>query len=378
MSAGLAIVTQFQPLAKIAFPIPEATPTGVIRSAEIDLQLEKNLAEIITSQRAEPIVYLYSRRNEPEVAQRLAHIMMTSDSPTAREAAEHALFETTDQIGSKLLEAEYLVRKLSVGAGKFGTGPTDEEDLIIELKELREEPLVIARLVETLVSGSSGAFYAAQILQGTPDQSTQLHLKNILIQALDESRGFISFDRANLSKLPFALKYSTDPEVQTLLIKAFKEAFGCNNFRYAAACALGGINTEEARTVILESVFAPKQEWLVRMGIANALREQMDDQVKAKLLPLIDGPVSKTLKLVMDANKSPSDKIAFLSIFARKPSNENIHDIRVQVAIALQEEAPDLVKKVLVEALKPRKDSSHSCQFFASGDANWVLARLVA
>jgi HEAT repeat protein len=298
--------------------------------------------------------------------------MMTSPDQTIRQLAEFALVGTQDREGSSLLQAEYMIRKTNEGGGKFGTGPENAEELIAGLKEVREHPLVAARLVETVISGSSGAYYAAMVLQGTPDKATERSLKHALSAALD--RGFgAGFELRDMWQVPRALKYSQDPDTQALIIRALKEgdeAFGTNNLRFQAACAMGAINTSEVRALAIEKVMSTRQDWGVRRGIAQAIRELDAEEVDARILPLIEGSDLKTAWIL--AGEQRSNGLGRVAKWVSLISSERevVHDIRVQVGLALQERHPDLAAKVFDDALKgERNPFKHRCQFFAAGDA---------
>jgi hypothetical protein len=358
-------------------PNDERTPS--IAGAPVDRELEASVAAlsaarggVVDSEREQAVTSLRARHNQPGVALRLAELMMTSPDQTIRQLAEFALVGTQDREGSSLLQAEYMIRKTNEGGGKFGTGPENAEELIAGLKEVREHPLVAARLVETVISGSSGAYYAAMVLQGTPDKATERSLKHALSAALD--RGFgAGFELRDMWQVPRALKYSQDPDTQALIIRALKEgdeAFGTNNLRFQAACAMGAINTSEVRALAIEKVMSTRQDWGVRRGIAQAIRELDAEEVDARILPLIEGSDLKTAWIL--AGEQRSNGLGRVAKWVSLISSERevVHDIRVQVGLALQERHPDLAAKVFDDALKgERNPFKHRCQFFAAGDA---------
>lgn len=365
-----------------------------LSGAAIDRALEENIIALapatdanISDKCADAVQYLRSRHNEPGVAYRLAEVMMTATDHKARELAEQALEGTQDEQGKALLRYEYLVREVfreicGKGRSRFEMGSTHPDQLVADLKQVRNHPLIAARLIEAIVSGSDGAYHAATVLQETSDKKTQAILKTTMATVLQGGRHANGWERKRMWQLPRALKYSHDPEVKAFIVQAFKEgneAFGTTNFRYSAACALGAIRTDEVRGLIIDSVLDLRQDWHVRRGIVEALKEQMDDGIKAKLLPLIDGSVAKTAWLV--AGEQSQSTLAQVGrwIGILNSNREQIHDIRVQVALALQEREPKLSKRAYTDALKGKRDPhTRRCHFFAAWEALRAIEGLEA
>ena len=371
-------------LAPITNPLPNEPLSGVT----VDRELERNFAIVsgavtgmLHSERAEAAIKLQARNNEPEVALRLVELAITTTDSKVRQLAERALAGTTNQEAKDILLAEQLIRKTHEGGGKFETGPENPDELIDGLKTLGRHPRVAARLVETIISGSSGAFYAASALQDILDPMSQQTLKAALTSALDRGHE-AAFQLKTLWQVPRALKYSPDPEIQALIIRAYKdgtEAFNTNNLRFEAARAMGAINTPEVHALMLESVMSPHQDWHVKRGIAEAIQELDAEELNTKLLPLINGSASKTAWII--AGGQSGNVVGQVARWASLLSSyqSNIHDVRVQVALALKERQPELAAKVFDEALKGKRDSfTHRCQFFAAGDALRGLETLEA
>ena len=362
----------------------DAAGQGQLSGTGVDRDLEKNLAALasadsdIKSESADAVQYLRVRHDQPAVAGRLAAIMMTAPNSKARELAELALVGTADKQASDLLQFEHMVRELNTGDGKFGTGPANADQLMTDLKQVRDHPLVAARLIETITDGTCGAWFAATVLQGTTNEKILSRLNGLMEDLLDD----VNVSRASrdqMSQLPWALKFSTDPKTQSLLIKAFREGEGGfhSNFRASAGRTLGAIKTKEARELLVDSVFDPYQDWSVRRAVCDSLKEQMDDGIKEKLIPLIKGPVSRTAWLIADRqSKSPlGQALKWANMMTSR--KEPYYDIRVQAALVLQEEEPELAKAVYLDAFKGRRDSlKHRCQFFAARDAEAALKRL--
>jgi hypothetical protein len=220
-------------------------------------------------------------------------------------------------------------------------------------------------------------------LQGTSDQATLEALKGALTQALDG--GFqTGWERRNLWQVPRALKNSTDPNAQALIIRTFKEgdeAYDTNNLRHQAARALGAINTDQVHALVTESVIAPRQDWHVRSGVAEAIRELNVAQVDEKLLPLIEGTASQTSWIIAGERSATLAGRVGVWIGIMTSEQREIHDIRVQVGLALRDRHPDVAAKVFYDVLKgklgafpPLHPRDHRCQFFAAADA-WNAIR---
>lgn len=357
------------------FAFPEFVDRAIEKLRVVLPPADQGAPEI---EQADVFALVRARHNDPHVALELVKLIMTSSDSKVRSLAELALAGTTNTEAKDLLQAEHMIRRFSEGGGKFGTEVKEADALVAALTERREHPLVAARLVEAVTRGGTAGYYAATILQGTPDRAIHDTLKGILTSALD--RGYAaSAELRDLRYITTALEKSTDPDTQALIIRAFKEgdeAFGTNNFRYSAALALAAINTAEVRALLCESVTTPQQDWTIRQGVAEAIHDLGAAEVNDKLRPLIDGPSSKTAWIIAGERTSSFLGRAVTWVDLMTVNRPEIEDIRVQVGLALRKAHPDLADKVFQDAIKWEQDnSSRGCQFFAACDAKRALSR---
>lgn len=370
-------------------PIPanvSAASDAAISAAAVDRAFESRIEQLYFAAEIEApadsvvaISALRARHNDPAIARDLAHLMMTAPCLKVREYTRLAL-EGSEVTGiQRLLEADHMIKKLSERDCELGVGPESIDAIVAALKAVREHPLVASRLVETVLSGDHGAHWAATILQGTSSESSLKPLRRALSSALD--RGFEGgAQRRRLSEVPTALKFATDPNTQALIIRAFKdgsEAFDTNNLRNRAARALAGIDTQEVRDLLIENVMTPGHDWFVRSGVARAIRELGSEEIVDELVPLIEGSLSQTAWIVAgeDAKGVWGRAITWFNLMLSR--EEELYDIRVQVALCLQDQRPDLAKKVCTEVIRDKSvEFPYRCNLFAGVEALNALRRL--
>jgi hypothetical protein len=361
--------------------LTERNPANIcgLEAPSIDKALEQNFQLLATTtveglmswERVSAVTALREQHNNPQVASRLAELMMTAGDRTTRYFAEQALVGTTDPKAAALLVLEQKLRNL--GNSQREVTESDLNDL----EANRADPLVSKRLVELVVSGCGGpgaAYHAANVLRRTPDRATQDALKDALRKVVEGGDSRVPWVRTERQHLPRALKGSVDTEVHALLVKAFsqdKERWNDCSLVSACARALGGIKTEPVKKLLLDSVFEIDQDWKVRCGVIEALKEQMDESIKSKLTPLIEGPAAKTAWLI--AGQMSSSFAGRCRAWLQLISNceAKIYAIRVGVALTLAEQQPELARRALLDATR-----GYKCEFFAKHAAVEGLERL--
>lgn len=346
-AATVAQSTQFAG----ATPISSESVSGVT----IDRELERAFA-IFTSPSPENIESewqlafstLHSRHHEPEVALRLTEIMMTAPDWGASENAKRALHGTEDQRGITHLNAWTLLIATEL-LGAYEAGSRIHQELVADLKKYRGHPLVAAAMVNKITNGSESGSFAAAALEGTTDRVTLALIKEILADAVEGKLRAQKASDAACYALQ-VLKGSPDAEVQALIVRVFRDCADID-LRVSAARALGTINTAEARTLLVNSIFEPNIYWFVREGVSEALRDTGDNAISSKLLPLVDGSIAKTAWRMAgeQSNTTLSRFGIFLTLMTSQ--KESVYDLRIQVGMILQDRHPDIVERVLDHAL---------------------------
>ncbi len=348
--------------------VADLKSSETLKGAEIDRDIQINLEQLgANSQEARmsAMLYLKHRSSEPAVAYKLAELLMASRSQDSdksggsfvhsdinrdmRDLAELALAGSNAKEGRALLDADRMIRRLEEGCYKFGTKPVNLNELLANLKEVCEHPLVEERLLRTLTSDSPAGYYAATILQGTSNKALLDKIGSHLKMRLDPSSP--GADRDYEGKyLPTALKYSSDPDAQKLVVRSYSAPDTRGDIRVSAADAMGGINTEESRKLLFKGFFEPRVQNELRNAVASAIRELGGNEIQDNLVPLIESSRFQAVAIV--ANQRSSGIFGKCVSWCQLMLSKEIFDIRVQAGLALLDHRPDLAKKVFEEATR--------------------------